>query len=289
MLGKLMKHEWKSVYKVGCIMLLVSFVVTLISCIYFRSPMWISLFNEEGDLDNLMSVTWMLLGVAYVVLAAFLLIGTMYGMMIYLGVRFYKSMYTDEGYLTHTLPVSANQLLGSKVLIGGIWMLLMYIVYMLGIFAMMLSFASGILEAQQPGANFWQSLSEIMNEIVMMYESELGFDLVHYAVVVVLSIFLGAFSGMMMVYGAFTIGQLSKKYKLAVGILTLVGIYAIYFIIYMVMSMVSMAKSIVEMDNGQMTMNMNGLYDMNIILSIILSVVLYLLSLKIIKKKLNLN
>ena len=38
--------------------------------------------------------------------------------------RYYKNLYSDEGYLTHTLPVSAGSLLFSKVLSSLIYIIL---------------------------------------------------------------------------------------------------------------------------------------------------------------------
>lgn len=40
---------------------------------------------------------------------------------------FFKSLYSPQGYLSFTLPVSSNQLLGSKVLVYGGWLVLSYI------------------------------------------------------------------------------------------------------------------------------------------------------------------
>lgn len=42
--------------------------------------------------------------------------------------RYYKSLYSDEGYLTHTLPVKAGSLLGSKVLTSFVWLMLSYLI-----------------------------------------------------------------------------------------------------------------------------------------------------------------
>lgn len=41
----------------------------------------------------------------------------------YMGMRFYKTIFTDQGYLTNTLPVSAGQILLSRFLIAGLWSL----------------------------------------------------------------------------------------------------------------------------------------------------------------------
>ena len=40
---------------------------------------------------------------------------------IIIAVRFYKNTYSDEGYLTHTLPVKRGTLLLAKVIAGTIW------------------------------------------------------------------------------------------------------------------------------------------------------------------------
>lgn len=44
--------------------------------------------------------------------------------MVLIYVRFYKSMVTDEAYLTFTLPVTAGQLIGSKFLVSAVWTLI---------------------------------------------------------------------------------------------------------------------------------------------------------------------
>lgn len=40
---------------------------------------------------------------------------------IYPGIRYYKNIYSDEGYLTNTLPVTPRQLILSKLLAGVLW------------------------------------------------------------------------------------------------------------------------------------------------------------------------
>jgi len=287
MLGKLIKHEWKSVYKIGGVMLIAALSVTLIGCLYFSSPMWRDLFNEGRDMDNLASITGMLIGIGSLVVCIPLVIGVIYGMMIYLGVRFFKSMYTDEGYLAHTLPVTPHQLLGSKLIVGGIWMLIVMIVSMLSIVLLIFSMVASIVSGQQLDMSLWDIMREVVNEIIVLYETELGFDVVHYIVTMALTIIIGSFSGIMMVYGALTIGQLSKKYKAMLGILTYFGLCLVNMIIGMVISMVSMASTITQGINGEMSMNTT--YDSGLIISIVMGVALYFLSYFIIKKKLNLD
>ena len=59
------------------------------------------------------------------------LIAVSLGITIYLAVHFYKTMYTDEGYLTHTLPVGGRELLWSKLIPMAAWSLLTMLVVVL--------------------------------------------------------------------------------------------------------------------------------------------------------------
>ena len=53
MLGKLIKHEWKGIYKVGCILTLVMIAVTAIGCIMLQLPAMTALFSEKNHLSNI--------------------------------------------------------------------------------------------------------------------------------------------------------------------------------------------------------------------------------------------
>lgn len=62
------------------------------------------------------------------ILVAFLLIFVTFFFVVY---DFNKSLFSPQGYLSFTLPVSSNQLLGSKMIVYGGWMLLSYAVFFL--------------------------------------------------------------------------------------------------------------------------------------------------------------
>ena len=44
------------------------------------------------------------------------LIGCTLGTMLIIAIRFYKTCYTDQGYLTHTLPATTRQILNAKIM-----------------------------------------------------------------------------------------------------------------------------------------------------------------------------
>lgn len=62
------------------------------------------------------------------IIVSFLLIFVTFFFVVY---DFFKSLFSPQGYLSFTLPVSSNQLLGSKVIVYGGWMLLSYAAFML--------------------------------------------------------------------------------------------------------------------------------------------------------------
>jgi hypothetical protein len=127
----------------------------------------------------------------------------------YIGfVRFYKSLYTGEGYMTLSLPVSADQLIVSK-LISGI------IVMYLGIIVVALStcifFVGTDLSVIQVLVDL---VDELVNYMAFSYESQTGYliEMVIYAIV---SIPLSY----MLIYAVLSIAQLvTTKNRLAIAI-----------------------------------------------------------------------
>ena len=47
MLGKLVKHEWRSTYRMGCLMLFITLMVTFLGWLSFQSPMWRQLREDD--------------------------------------------------------------------------------------------------------------------------------------------------------------------------------------------------------------------------------------------------
>ena len=60
----------------------------------------------------------------YVVVYVFGIMAVLLMTMLYLAIHIQKSFFSDEGYLTHTLPVSPTQLLLSKIFIYWVWTIL---------------------------------------------------------------------------------------------------------------------------------------------------------------------
>lgn len=296
MLGKLIKHEWKGIYKVGCILTLVMIAVTAIGCIMLQLPAMTALFSEKNHLSSMQMLGWSMMGVMSLLIYIFLLMGATYGLFIFLGIRFYRTMYTDQGYLTNTLPVTANQLLVSKIVVSAIWYLLIEIVVFASVFALILAMLNGLLSetlASEGYRNIWDAFAGMISEVSSVYD-EIGFDLVHYGITMILLVLVGPFTGMTILYGSITMGQLSKRHKGVMGIIAYLGVNFLTMIISSVVQMINTFRyshAIMQNEYGSMTvnMNLNGTYDANLIVTIVFAVVLYFVAHYILTKKLNMD
>ena len=94
MLGKVMKHEMKATWKVLFPLAMVLDGVTIIGMLMMNMQVF---ETDMGALVGLAMLLLYIIGLIALSVTAF----------IFLLVRFYHSMYGAEGYLSHTLPVTA--------------------------------------------------------------------------------------------------------------------------------------------------------------------------------------
>ena len=128
MLGKLFKYEWRSISKL--LLPIHGFVLlfALLSRFYFTiSGGTDALLNTDSTIIGTLT---MLLIFALVIVISSIAIFTY----IYSGYHFHKNVFTDQGYLTNTLPVTPSQLLLSKELAALLWLLIDVVVISISIF-----------------------------------------------------------------------------------------------------------------------------------------------------------
>ena len=104
MLLKLLKNDLKSVFKYWWIGAVISF------CLSFAGGFLLNILNNNAYYSDLLTA---LCTIAFV----FVICGISAFSFLYLilvVIRYYRNFFTDEGYLTFTLPVKRNQLLLSK-------------------------------------------------------------------------------------------------------------------------------------------------------------------------------
>ena len=100
MLRKLIKYDMKALNR----FLIIVHAFLILAAILGR----IFITSRAGSGSGEWNATILVLGFA---LCFLLLTGATYTTAIVAAVRFYRNMFSDEGYLTHTLPVSTDTLL----------------------------------------------------------------------------------------------------------------------------------------------------------------------------------
>lgn len=276
MLGKLIKYEWKSVYKMGCLMLFITLMVTFLGWISFQSPMWRQLSEDDyrmsfGPLD-FMSILVLLMYV-------FMLVGVTYAILIYLGVHFYKTMYTDQGYLTHTLPVGKHELLASKLLVSGLWLLIVYVAVFLSGMTVICSLVGVILPKGYEWADFWREFSEVVHEFFETFDLSYNF----YFMILIINGVIGPFVTVGILFGSITLGQIFKKARALMAILCYVGVGIVNNLIS------SVVQSVTTFSTWEYSIMMYISTYSTLIVQLIAAVLLYFVSYQIITKRLNME
>lgn len=108
MLKKLLRYDFKAVFKYWWIAALVSFVLSI------GGGICIKLLGSEKILPEAIYIISILVIVSVVI--SYVVFSFLSTILVF--TRFYKNFFTDEGYLTFTLPVKRTQLLNSKLILS---------------------------------------------------------------------------------------------------------------------------------------------------------------------------
>ena len=270
MLGKLLKHEWKEVSVIPGILSVVLLVLSVIAGFSF-----LGIREGIADVSRFMTVIlWLLF--------YFALIAASIGITIYLAVHFYKTMYTDEGYLTHTLPVSGRELLWSKLIQTVIWSFMTIVVILL---AILIFGGMGALFASKEGM---VSMAEIRDDIHVLIEQLRlmgGGSMTAFILSMIYIMVVGIFNGPMMLAGSIAIGQLVGKHR----ILGSIGAYFGIMTIFQIASQVVFLPMMLGFEGDNPLPLLTGAYFGIGTLSLVVTVLLYFVTEYLVTKKLNLE
>lgn len=278
MLGKLLKHEWKESWKIPVVLIGILWILAAMAGLTFISPVW------QSELDGL-NVLLVLVIMAFY----FSIIGVSIGIMLYMAIRFYKNMFTDEGYLTHTLPVSTHELLLSKIMVMSAWIFLSTAAIVVSLLIFSCLAAVFLMPEGHSFANLLKDLNRLVHEFILYLDKGVMSFIGSLLFLVVVSII----SGTMMIVGSICIGQMVKKHKI-------LGSVGAYFALSTVIQIVSTVVLIPLMfywsrryeaytSADNVFQLMAPMYLLIGIVSLGISAGLYFLSEFLIRKKLNLD
>lgn len=265
MLGKMMKHEWKAVAKTLFFIHLAIVAMTLVG------KLLVSI--KAVQKSELLTASMVMVYVLSVIAVG---IGTH----IYLAMRFYKNMYTDEGYLSFTLPVKSWEHIVSKGLIAMAWMVIDGVVI----------FAS-ILVLAIPKKEYMELVNAITQIDWKVFANLKGPEWLCIVEVVV-----GIIAGLCVVpltyYVSISIGQLFKNHKMLFSVIVYVVIKNVQQVLGVVVTVISMLPSAMgNMDDStsaSMTV-VNSMMGGSLLLQLVYCVSFFFAIKFIMDKKLNLN
>lgn len=280
MLGKLFKYEWRSFWKVPAAINVFLLIITLIGAISLISPFW--------ELNFEIMDTLMVAAIMFYYLA--IMAGAI-AVSVYIAVRFYKNVYTDEGYLTHTLPVAPRDIIFSKLFVSVIWSIITGIVICISVFFILFAAMKDYVNTYE-FLTVWQ---EIQRDVLPVVEEFFGMNLFVLTSFVILILIVNNFFSIFMIYSAISLGQLFTKHKVAGAVIWFAAEYVIVqFGASMLMNIPLFglisdpytASTMTPSDIGALVRLM--LFG-SVILSIIIGALLYLLTEYMMRRKLNLD
>lgn len=215
MLGKLLKYDLKSVGRFWWIAMITMIGASFSGSVSMRLYLEISssqayLSSGNNVLINLaMAALYLIFIISAVAMGAcFLFVA----ILIY--VRYYKHLFTDEGYLTFTLPVSRRQIFFSKFVNAGLWLVLSEIV----LFACIMVMLVIVMPTYGKGVIATETLNNMIKGFVKSFESR-GIWMIVQGILCVLSVVSSTMLSVGVVYFCITLGAtVAKRAKIVVGI-----------------------------------------------------------------------
>ncbi|MBO7404040.1 MAG: hypothetical protein J6V24_03680 [Clostridia bacterium] len=280
MLVKLFKHDFRAHSRVQIPVLIAiaaAAILGFFNMLFLAGTGSGQLISEESDGYGLM-LSAALGGTLLIFLA---LGAAMTVMSVLIFVRFYRSMVTDEAYLTFTLPVTAGQLIGAKFLASAVWFLFGGIALML---AGSLMYTGAVLAG---GEEFREAMTDLWGDMLeLLADNPLTtFLLILLAVTSVLRWYFQITGAIL--FGASVVRK--NKALAAVGM-----IFAVNFVVNLI---TSLFPTMGLFTFGIFFGGMNGSYEFDpnlwftvqICINVILAAVFWWLSVRIAKKSVNIE
>ena len=214
MLRKLLKYDLSAVARLFWIGAVLSVAGGILGGVLIRAFSWIADLDTDNLILNLSALFFIMTGLVclFAVAVSFL----MTKILVY--VRFYKHFFTDEGYLTFTLPVKRSTLLLSKTLNAVIWFSAQFVLTALSV----LLFILFVTPAEPGGGPLNPMVLEGIAELLAIAWTEIGAWLLVYLLEALLIGLAYLVFSTLLVYFCITVGAvLVKRAKILLSI----GIY----------------------------------------------------------------
>lgn len=269
MLGKLFKYNMKSVSKLLLLLHGVLLFLTLAMSLYMPTLMSLGGENQKMTAGHFL----IMLGFCLYFLSIFAIL---FGTYILLAIRFYRNMFTDEGYLTHTLPVKSGTLLFSHILSTTLWMAISFVVSALCV---------AILAVSGAGID---GIGSFFAEMAAFYQAS------PVTVIACLLLFglIGALASAAMIHLCICVGSLFPSHKVIASVVAYLAIYIFVEILVILIMILSPGMVELMLDQTQYAYPPAALLKLFLhtgILSLIFSILAWIACHIIISRHLNME
>lgn len=276
MLMKLWKYDMKFSYRI----MVFIYIIAIALSVFLSGTVLLSQKIEYVSIFSVIS----LLPYMFSLLAV-----SLSGMLI-LAIRVYKNLYTDEGYLTFTLPVTTAQLIWSKVLLYAFWQVASIFVFILSIALPLVTVAY----LQGVGGDIAGIIELAVDYLGFMARTVWGLDaqkIVIFVAVIVVNYVVLLISTPVSIIFSFSIGQLANRYRLLIT-------FIVYYAYNIVMNtVISIIESLFFVGNNLLVPETSLGFDMtslisvsaiSLVIDIVITILIFIISHNIMSKKLNL-
>ncbi|MCR5108371.1 MAG: hypothetical protein K6B28_09430 [Lachnospiraceae bacterium] len=271
MLGKLIKHDFIATWKIPVSIDAALIILSILTAIVLQAV------PQIDDSIGMSIFTFSFVGLFYIGIIAANVVT-----IVYLVIRYYRNLYTSEGYLTFTLPVKTDMIIHSKVITGTVWVFLSYLCTIISLLIAGLGLFNTI---DVPREDIIDTLREI--------GSVIGFSEPGFTGILVLTFIITPVSTVLSMYFCVSIGQLWQNHKVLGAVLCIIGLYIINQLVSQFAFMGSGFYNLMLSQEADIDLAFGRVYrNMLLIINIIVliqSIIYYMVCLIISRKKLNLD
>lgn len=210
MLGKLLKYEMKAT---GRIFL----------------PLFLTLLMFAGITRFIYTIgpeKWATPAIISMAIYIIIMVGMFVMTFIVMIQRFYKNLLSDEGYLMLTLPVKPWKHIASKLLVSMLWMVTSGIVALISILIIALE-KGDLAELTRQFTAFCHQVFEQLGASAYLFSLEL-----------IIGLFIGLASGILIVYASIAIGHLFSRHKMFASFGAFIVLNTLSQILFMLISLI---------------------------------------------------
>ena len=213
MVKKLIKYDFKAFGKI----MFPAYLVLLGVAALYR---FVSIFESDTTYYNIFNVSAISIVVISVIVCAVMTV-------IVSIVRFYKGLYTAEGYLSFTLPVTPSAHIWSKLIVSLIFDALTAVVSFL------------VLAITTAGELFVEIIKAALYQLKDVFV-KIGGQSPLYVIEIILLTIVAAATAHLLMFMCISIGQIAKKHK----ILAALGIYFAIYVVKQILGTVFLASGV---------------------------------------------